>query len=55
MSHTAHTILLFCTAINGHLDRYEGYWLSPDCNMVAFEEVDEAHIPKYCIMHQVGS
>ena len=34
------------------MDRYEGYWLSPDSAMVAFEQVDESHIRKYRIMHQ---
>ena len=34
------------------MDRYEGYWISPDSSMVAFEQVDESHISKYRIMHQ---
>jgi dipeptidyl-peptidase-4 len=34
------------------MDRYEGYWISPDSSMVAFEQVDESHIAKYRIMHQ---
>lgn len=34
------------------MDRYEGYWLSPDSAMAAFEQVDESHISKYRIMHQ---
>jgi len=34
------------------MNRYEGYWISPDSSMVAFEEVDESHIPVYRIMHQ---
>jgi dipeptidyl-peptidase-4 len=34
------------------MNRYEGYWLSPDGSFVAFEEVDESHIPIYRIMHQ---
>lgn len=34
------------------LDRYEGFWISPDGRQVAFEEVDESHIPQYRIMHQ---
>ena len=33
------------------LDRYEGFWISPDGGMVAFEEVTEAHIPQFRIMH----
>lgn len=34
------------------MDRYAGFWFSPDGDLVAFEEVDEAHIPIYRIMHQ---
>ena len=34
------------------MDRYEGYWLSPDGSSVAFEEVDESHITPYRIVHQ---
>jgi dipeptidyl-peptidase-4 len=34
------------------MDRYSGYWLSLDCTLVAFEEVSEAHIPQFRIMHQ---
>lgn len=34
------------------LDRYEGFWISPKADLVAFEEVDEAHIPEFRIMHQ---
>eukprot|EP00438_Fugacium_kawagutii_P029515 Skav222741 [mRNA] locus=scaffold2390:508011:513470:- [translate_table: standard] len=30
------------------LDRYEGFWISPDGAMVAYEEVTEAHIPQQC-------
>lgn len=33
------------------LDRYEGFWISPDGKQVAFEEVTEAHIPQFRIMH----
>ena len=33
------------------LDRYEGFWISPDGGMVAFEDVTEAHIPQFRIMH----
>mmetsp|Transcript_132123 Transcript_132123/g.313181 ORF Transcript_132123/g.313181 Transcript_132123/m.313181 type:complete len:842 (-) Transcript_132123:51-2576(-) len=33
------------------LDRYEGFWISPDGGMVAYEEVTEAHIPQFRIMH----
>jgi dipeptidyl-peptidase-4 len=34
------------------MSRYEGYWISKDSKMVAFEQVDESHIPNYRIMHQ---
>eukprot|EP00927_Polykrikos_kofoidii_P030705 TRINITY_DN26433_c0_g1_i1.p1 TRINITY_DN26433_c0_g1~~TRINITY_DN26433_c0_g1_i1.p1 ORF type:complete len:860 (-),score=124.28 TRINITY_DN26433_c0_g1_i1:70-2523(-) len=33
------------------LDRYEGFWISPDGSQVAYEEVDESHIPQFRIMH----
>ena len=34
------------------LDRADGYWLSPHGTMVAYEEVDESHVPAYRIVHQ---
>lgn len=34
------------------LDRMSGYWPSPRGDLVAFEEVDESHIPVYPIVHQ---
>jgi len=34
------------------MSRYEGFWMSPDGSRVAFEQVDETHIPKFRIMHQ---
>jgi len=34
------------------LDRSEGYWLSPHGSKVAYEEVDESHVPPYRIVHQ---
>jgi len=34
------------------MDRYHGYWWSPDSKYIAFEEVDETHIPTYRIVHQ---
>lgn len=34
------------------MDRSQGYWWSPDSRMLAFEEVDESHIPVYRIVHQ---
>jgi len=32
--------------------RFSGYWWSPDSMQLAFEEVDETHIPVYRILHQ---
>lgn len=37
------------------LSRPEGFWLSPDGRALAFEEVDEAHIPAYRIVHQAAT
>ncbi len=34
------------------MDRYKGFWFSPDSQWIAFEQVDEGHIPEYRIMHQ---
>jgi dipeptidyl-peptidase-4 len=34
------------------LDRLSGYWPSPNGDMVAFEQVDESHIPVFPIVHQ---
>ena len=34
------------------LDRLSGYWPSPSGQMVAFEQVDESHIPVFPIVHQ---
>src|SRR5260370_25305484 len=34
------------------LDRLSGYWPSPQGDRVAFEQVDESHIPIYPIVHQ---
>ncbi len=34
------------------LDRLTGYWPSPRGDMVAFEQVDESHIPVFPIVHQ---
>jgi len=34
------------------MDRSQGYWWSPDSQLLAFEEVDETHIPVYRIVHQ---
>ena len=32
--------------------RQQGFWWSPDSQWIAFEEVDESHIPVYRIVHQ---
>lgn len=32
--------------------RQQGFWWSPDSRSIAFEEVDETHIPVYRIVHQ---
>jgi dipeptidyl-peptidase 4 len=34
------------------LDRLSGYWPTPHGDLVAFEQVDESHIPIYPIVHQ---
>jgi dipeptidyl-peptidase-4 len=34
------------------MDRSRGLWWSPDSRWIAFEEVDESHIPVYRILHQ---
>ncbi len=34
------------------LDRLSGYWPSPQGDLVAFEQLDESHIPIYPIVHQ---
>jgi dipeptidyl-peptidase-4 len=34
------------------MERQQGSWWSPDSRLIAFEEVDEAHIPVYRIVHQ---
>jgi dipeptidyl-peptidase-4 len=33
------------------MSRNEGFWISPNSDMLAFEQSDESHIPKYRIMH----
>ena len=33
------------------MERNEGFWISPNSNLLAFEQSDESHIPKYRIMH----
>lgn len=37
------------------LNRYEGFWISPDGSKVAYESVDESHIAEYRIQHQIDS
>ena len=34
------------------MDRKRGFWWSPDSRRIAYEEVDETHIPVYRILHQ---
>ena len=34
------------------MERFHGYWWSEDGKQLAFEQVDEAHIPVYRIVHQ---
>jgi len=34
------------------MSRLEGFWWSPDGQHIAFEQVDESHIPIYKIVHQ---
>jgi dipeptidyl-peptidase-4 len=39
-------------AAQEELDRRDGFWWSPDGLWIAYEEVDERHIPPYVITHQ---
>ena len=39
-------------AAQEEMGRFHGYWWSPDGKALAFEEVDETHIPVYRIVHQ---
>lgn len=34
------------------LERADGFWLSPKGSLVAYEEVDDGHVPSYRIVHQ---
>ena len=34
------------------MNRYRGFWWSPDSSLIAYAEVDESHIPEYEIRHQ---
>jgi dipeptidyl-peptidase-4 len=36
------------------LDRFTGYWWSPDGSKIVYQETDERHIPLYTIAHQGG-
>ena len=36
------------------LSRPEGFWLSPNGELLAFEQVDEGHIPPYRLVHQAA-
>jgi dipeptidyl-peptidase-4 len=37
------------------MDRFSGFWWSPDGGQIAYQEADERHIPGYTIVHQGGS
>ena len=39
-------------AAQEEMGRSSGFWWSPDSRWIAYEEVDETHIPVYRIMHQ---
>lgn len=34
------------------MDRFDGFWISPDGSKVVYQETDERHIPVYPIVHQ---
>ena len=34
------------------MDRYRGFWWAPNGKKIAYEQVDESHIPVYRILHQ---
>ncbi|RLN55708.1 hypothetical protein BBJ29_006817 [Phytophthora kernoviae] len=42
---------LACFLTQEELSRFRGFWWSPDSSSLAFEEVDDSHIPKFRIMH----
>ncbi|OQS06252.1 dipeptidyl peptidase [Thraustotheca clavata] len=42
---------LACFVTQEELSRFHGFWWSPDSSYIAFEEIDDTHIPKFRIMH----
>ncbi|CEG41508.1 prolyl oligopeptidase family protein isoform 4 [Plasmopara halstedii] len=46
---------LACFLTQEELSRFRGFWWSPDSTRLAFEEIDESHIPKFRIMHSGSS
>lgn len=34
------------------MDRFDGFWISPDGSTIVYQETDERHIPVYPIVHQ---
>ncbi|KAI9922384.1 hypothetical protein PsorP6_002455 [Peronosclerospora sorghi] len=42
---------LACFLTQEELSRFRGFWWCPDSSRIAFEEVDESHIPKFTITH----
>ncbi|MFM1802703.1 MAG: hypothetical protein RJA81_2055 [Planctomycetota bacterium] len=34
------------------MDRFDGFWISPDAAWIVYQETDERHIPIYPIVHQ---
>ncbi|RHX97176.1 hypothetical protein DYB25_007218 [Aphanomyces astaci] len=42
---------LACFVTQEELSRFRGFWWSPDSSRIAFEEIDDTHIPEFRIMH----
>ncbi|KAH7476978.1 hypothetical protein KRP22_000910 [Phytophthora ramorum] len=42
---------LACFLTQEELSRFRGFWWAPDSSRLAFEAIDESHIPKFRIMH----